>query len=153
MPTGAMHPDERAPHHVSFCVLNANRDQGLFVSFHCLKNPVTGELVATLEAAGVIVSGGSACSSGSNLPSRTGMFLLSKTCCFHVLVAIGVPTNFIHGSVRITISHTIHILLFKNATTTVYEANTYEEVRDQMCPILNSVLRKFVSSPKVSKGR
>lgn len=64
----------RLPNHVSFCVLGAHRS----------------ELVSRLERThGLLVSGGSACSADSGLPS-------------HVLAAIGVPPAFIQGSIRIS---------------------------------------------------
>lgn len=90
---------ERAPHHVSFCVRGVHRT----------------ELLARLERAGVIASGGSACSNhavaAADLPSP-------------VLVALGVPDAYIHGSVRLTFSHT----------------NREEEVAALVCPALVSVL-------------
>ena len=93
----------RAPHHVSFCVRGAHRR----------------DLVTQFEGHGVLLSGGSACSTDSGLPS-------------HVLAACGVPGPFIHapgptcgrprapGSVRITLSHT----------------NTMQEIEEVVCPAL-----------------
>jgi cysteine desulfurase len=73
--------------------------------------------VPQFEAAGILLSGGSACSTGSTLPS-------------HVLVALGVPAVFIQGSLRITLSHT----------------NTWAEVNDRLCPALERLLLHFAHS-------
>ena len=58
-----------------------------------------------------MVSGGSACTGASTLPS-------------HVLDAIGVPTAYIHGSLRITFGRN----------------NTAEEVTGRLRPTLRAVL-------------
>lgn len=70
-------PTERAAYHISFCVRGGHRKT----------------LLALLEADGVLVSGGSACSSRSTLPS-------------HVLVSLNVPPEYIHGCIRLSFSHT-----------------------------------------------
>ena len=62
------------------------------------------------------MSGGSACSSSSSLPS-------------HVLVAIGVPKDYIHGSVRISLSHT----------------TTDADVSERICPVLQEVLPSLLN--------
>lgn len=87
---------ERAPHLVSLCVRGAHR----------------ADLVRWLDAAaGVLASGGSACSADSPFPS-------------HVLVACGVPDAFIHGSLRLSFSHTTRLV----------------DVRDVLCPALRRLL-------------
>ena len=96
LPTGEARAEWRAPHHVSFCVRGRHRR----------------DLLPRFEAEGVVLSGGSACSTDSALPS-------------HVLAACRVPPHFIHGSVRITLSHT----------------NRMEEVESRICPALERVLR------------
>lgn len=96
LPTGTTAPDERAPNHVSFCVRGAHRR----------------DIIRMMEERGVAVSGGSACNASASLPS-------------HVLAAINVPMDFIHGSVRITFGHT----------------NTLEEVRDVICPAIRNILQ------------
>lgn len=73
LPTGPPPGPHRAPHHVSFCVRNADRQ----------------ELVRQCDALGLLVSGGSACTSSAVLPS-------------HVLSSLEVPPAYIHGSLRIT---------------------------------------------------
>ena len=98
LPTGCMDKKQRACHHVSFCVYGAHRR----------------DLVASLEQdSNVLASGGSACSSVSSLPS-------------HVLAAMQVPLQYIHGSVRITISHN----------------NTPDEITNTLCPALVKLLEK-----------
>jgi cysteine desulfurase len=100
LPTGAPVGQGRAPNHVSFCIRGAHRR----------------DIVRRMEeSGGVAVSGGSACNATADLPS-------------HVLSAIRIPPGYIHGSVRITFSHT----------------NTLEEVRTVMCPALRACLRSFV---------
>lgn len=76
LPTGPIHPYERSAHHISFCVRNVHRR----------------EVLKALEVEGILASGGSACHATSDLPS-------------HVLVAMQVPAPFLHGSIRITLSH------------------------------------------------
>ena len=99
LPTGPAAERLRAPHHVSFCVRGANRR----------------DLVEALERDnGTLVSGGSACSTDSSLPS-------------HVLAAMGVPAEYIHGSLRVTLGHT----------------NTLDEVRDQLCAALRRLLARL----------
>lgn len=100
---------DRAPHHVSFCVRGRHRQ----------------EITARLEAAGVLASGGSACSSGSSLPS-------------HVLAAMAVPPEYIHGSVRFTFSHT----------------NDPAEVEERVVPVVVALLRALhaESSSSPSSG-
>lgn len=56
-------------------------------------------------------SGGSACTSDEALPS-------------HVLAAIGVPVDFLHGSLRLTLAHT----------------HTAQEVRTGLVPAVRRVI-------------
>lgn len=81
LPTGSFQPGRRALHHVSFCVHRVRKE----------------EILRRFEKEGIVASGGSACSTGSTLPS-------------HVLDAIGVPIPYIHGSIRMTLSHTNSVL-------------------------------------------
>lgn len=91
-------------HHVSFCVRSVRRQ----------------DLLRRFEEEGVLISGGSACSTGSALPS-------------HVLDAIGVPKEFLFGSLRITLSHT----------------NTMQEVEQRICPVLQRVLNEVWTGVRV----
>jgi rhodanese-related sulfurtransferase len=83
-------PVHRAPNHASFCFKGVNGKM----------------LVRDLSQYGIEASSGSACSSPRNDPS-------------HVLVACGVPTEYLYGSLRLTlgrynskrdVSRLIHIL-------------------------------------------
>ena len=55
----------------------------------CFENIDSNELILKLDAVGICVSGGSACSSGESKPS-------------HVLTAIGVPSDLAKGALRLT---------------------------------------------------
>ena len=95
---------ERTPHLVSFCVHGVHRS----------------ELVSRMEKElGILLSSGSACSTDSSLPS-------------HVLDALRVPDVFIHGSVRISLSH----------------LNTMDEMVNRLCPALVTLLKKYVINEK-----
>ncbi len=68
------HREERLPFHASFCF-----------------KYIEGEaIVLRLDAAGIGASSGSACSTGKPEPS-------------HVLIAMGIPREIIHGSLRLTL--------------------------------------------------
>lgn len=68
------HPQKRLPHIASFCVKN-----------------VEGEaMVLALDEKGICVSSGSACTAGNLEPS-------------HVLIAMGIPIEITHGSIRISL--------------------------------------------------
>ena len=69
------HPRDRLCHHLSFCVRHAQRKA----------------LLDLIDQNRICVSGSSACSTVQAMAS-------------HVLTAIGVPTEFIHGSVRVSFS-------------------------------------------------
>lgn len=69
------HPEKRLPGHASFCI-----------------EYVEGEsMLLSLDMKGIAISSGSACTSGSLEPS-------------HVLLAIGIPIEIAHGSLRVTMS-------------------------------------------------
>lgn len=69
------HPEQRIPGHASFCV-----------------EYVEGEsMLLSLDMKGIAISSGSACTSGSLEPS-------------HVLLAMGIPVEVAHGSLRISMS-------------------------------------------------
>jgi cysteine desulfurase len=95
LPTGPDAPPVRVSNHISFCVRNTDRNW----------------VVTQLDKFGISASGGSACNTSVALPSD-------------VLVAIGVPPEYIRGSVRLTFSHT----------------NTLHEVNEVLCPALKTIL-------------
>ena len=103
LPTGPGAPPQRVSNHISFCVRNTERDW----------------FVTKLDEVGISASGGSACNTSLALPSQ-------------VLVAIGVPHEYIRGSVRLTFSHT----------------NTMREVNDVLCPALKKILDTVVQQNK-----
>lgn len=72
------------------CHINGSLEQRLPGNCNlCFENINSGELLLKLDAVGICVSGGSACSSGDTAPS-------------HVLSAIGVPNDLARGALRIT---------------------------------------------------
>lgn len=126
-PTGAIHMGKyRAPHHVSFCVRGANRRWLVqeLSNAGIMTGPGPGDVRGGPASAGP-ASGGSACNTGSRLPS-------------HVLGALNVPPEYIHGSLRFTFSHT----------------NTLDEITTQLIPKLRTLLdaAAAMSSAKVSKA-
>ncbi|MBO4502279.1 MAG: cysteine desulfurase NifS [Candidatus Methanomethylophilus sp.] len=86
------HYMERVEKEIPFCKLNGHRSQRLPGNTNFSFSFVEGEsLLMSLGADKVYISTGSACASGSLDPS-------------HVLLAIGVPHEIAHGSVRASIS-------------------------------------------------
>jgi len=78
---------------VEHCYLNGHRTQRLASNVNISFEFVEGEsLLLMLEQRGILASSGSACASGSLDPS-------------HVLLAIGLPHEIAHGSLRLTLSH------------------------------------------------
>ncbi len=73
--------------------LNGSREHRLCGNVNVSFADVESEAVLLmLDAAGICASGGSACTTGDNVPS-------------HVLTAIGVEQKYINGTVRFTLSH------------------------------------------------
>lgn len=86
------HYIERIEKEVPYCKLNGHRTQRLPGNANFSFHFVEGEsLLMSLGMKGVCISTGSACASGSLDPS-------------HVLMAIGVPHEIAHGSVRVSLS-------------------------------------------------
>ena len=105
--------------------LNGDLEKRLPGNINMCFEGIEGEsLLLMLDAKGICVSSGSACTSGSLDPS-------------HVLLAIGLPHEIAHGSLRVTLS----------------EQNTIEEV-DYLLEVLPPIIEKLRSmSPVWNKGR
>ncbi|MDR2672471.1 MAG: cysteine desulfurase NifS [Coriobacteriales bacterium] len=87
------HLIDRVLAEVEHCRLNGHRTQRLPGNANFSFEFVEGEsLLLTLEQKGIMASSGSACASGSLDPS-------------HVLLAIGLPHEIAHGSLRLSLSH------------------------------------------------
>ncbi len=83
---------ERILTEVPYCRLNGHREQRLSNNVHFCFQFIEGEsLLLMLDSNGICGSSGSACTSGSLDPS-------------HVLLAIGLPHEIAHGSLRLTLS-------------------------------------------------
>ncbi len=88
------HYIERVEKEIPYCRLNGHRTKRLPGNANFSFSFVEGEsLLMNLGAQGVCISTGSACASGSLDPS-------------HVLLAIGVPLEVAHGSIRVSMSET-----------------------------------------------
>lgn len=78
---------------IPFVIVNGHRERRtpntLNVTFECVEGEA---LLINLDMAGIAISTGSACSSGSLDPS-------------HVLMAMGIPHELIHGSLRFSVGH------------------------------------------------
>lgn len=77
---------------IPYCRLNGDRERRLPGNVHFCFRFIEGEsLLMLLDGKGICASSGSACTSGSLDPS-------------HVLLAIGLPHEIAHGSLRLTLS-------------------------------------------------
>ena len=86
------HLMERLEKEVPYCRLNGDRQQRLPNNVNFCFRFIEGEsLLILLDQKGICASSGSACTSGSLDPS-------------HVLLAIGLPHEIAHGSLRLTLS-------------------------------------------------
>lgn len=84
---------DRILREIPYCRLNGHRQNRLPNNINISYQFIEGEsLLILLDMAGICASSGSACTSGSLDPS-------------HVLLAIGLPHEIAHGSLRLTISH------------------------------------------------
>ena len=78
---------------IPYCRLNGHREQRLPNNVNFSFQFIEGEsMLIMLDMKGVCASSGSACTSGSLDPS-------------HVLLAIGLPHEIAHGSLRLSLSH------------------------------------------------
>lgn len=83
---------EKIEKEIPYCRLNGHRTQRLSNNVNISFRFIEGEsMLIKLDFAGICASSGSACTSGSLDPS-------------HVLLAIGLPHEIAHGSLRLTVS-------------------------------------------------
>lgn len=83
---------DRIAQEIPYCRLNGHKTQRLANNVNFSFRFIEGEaLLLSLDAKGICASSGSACTSGSLDPS-------------HVLLAIGLPHEIAHGSLRLTLS-------------------------------------------------
>ncbi len=110
------HAIERIEKEIPYAKLNGHRERRLPGNVNFSFRFVEGEsLLMMLNAAGICVSTGSACASGSLDPS-------------HVLLAIGLPHEIAHGSIRMSLS----------------DRNTMEEI-DKAVDVLKSSIERLRS--------
>ena len=89
------HLIERIINEIPFTKLNGHRENRLPNNVNVSIRFIEGEsLLLSLNEYGICASTGSACASGSLDPS-------------HVLLAIGLPHEIAHGSLRLSIDHTV----------------------------------------------
>lgn len=87
------HLIDRVLNEIPYSILNGSRDKRLTNNANFSFRFIEGEgMLLKLDAKGICASSGSACTSGSLDPS-------------HVLLAIGLPHEIAHGSLRITLNH------------------------------------------------
>lgn len=110
---------ERIEKEIPYCRLNGHRTRRLPNNVNFSFRFIEGEsLLMMLDMKGICASSGSACTSGALDPS-------------HVLLAIGLPHEIAHGSLRLTLS----------------EENTVEELDDTVDAIRETVDRLRQMSP------
>ena len=86
------HMIDRILNEIPYCQLNGHRTQRLCGNVNISFRFIEGEsLLLSLDLKGIAASSGSACTSGSLDPS-------------HVLLAIGLPHEIAHGSLRLSLS-------------------------------------------------
>lgn len=112
---------------IDYCWLNGDRIQRLPNNVHFGFEFVEGEsLLIKLDMAGICASSGSACTSGSLDPS-------------HVLLAIGLPHERAHGSLRLTLSEEI---TKEDVDYTVSVIKETVEYMRNMSPLYEDFLKK-----------
>ena len=110
---------EKIEKEIPYCRLNGHRTKRLPNNVNYSFQFIEGEsLLIMLDRKGICASSGSACTSGSLDPS-------------HVLLAIGLPHEIAHGSLRLTLS----------------EENTREEMDDVVAALKEIVDRLRQMSP------
>lgn len=110
---------EQIEKEIPYCQLNGDREKRLPNNVNFSFRFIEGEsLLIMLDMKGICASSGSACTSGSLDPS-------------HVLLAIGLPHEIAHGSLRLTLS----------------EENTMEEMDETVAAIKEAVHKLRQMSP------
>ena len=117
----------RITQEIPYCRLNGDRVKRLPNNVNVSFRFIEGEsLLIMLDMKGICASSGSACTSGSLDPS-------------HVLLAIGLPHEIAHGSVRLTLSE-------ENTTEELdYVVETIKEITDKlrrMSPLYEDFIKK-----------
>lgn len=115
--------EKEIPH----CRLNGDREKRLSNNVNIVFRFIEGEsMLIMLDGKGICASSGSACTSGSLDPS-------------HVLLAIGLPHEIAHGSLRLTVSE-------ENTIEEMdYVVDTVKEIVDrlrQMSPLYEDFIKK-----------
>ena len=112
---------------IPYCRLNGDPENRLPNNVNVCFRFVEGEsLLIMLDMKGIAASSGSACTSGSLDPS-------------HVLLAIGLPHEIAHGSLRLTISHEISMEDADYAVDVIKE--TVDRMRS-MSPLYEDFIKK-----------
>lgn len=112
---------------IPYCRLNGDRERRLPNNVNIVFRFIEGEsMLIMLDGKGICASSGSACTSGSLDPS-------------HVLLAIGLPHEIAHGSLRLTVSE-------ENTMEEMdYVVDTIKEIVDrlrQMSPLYEDFIKK-----------
>ena len=111
------HLIERIEKEIPYCRLNGHRTERLPGNVNFCFRFIEGEgMLMLLDANGICASSGSACTSGSLDPS-------------HVLLAIGLPHEIAHGSLRLSLSE----------ETTMEQADKVVDALDEIIPRLRSM--------------
>ena len=111
------HLIERIEKEIPYCRLNGHRTERLPGNVNFCFRFIEGEgMLMLLDANGICASSGSACTSGSLDPS-------------HVLLAIGLPHEIAHGSLRLSLSE----------ETTMEEADKVVDALKEIIPRLRSM--------------
>ena len=121
------HLIERLTTEIPYSRLNGSRTNRLPNNVNCCFRFIEGEsLLLWLDQAGICASSGSACTSGSLDPS-------------HVLLAIGLPHEIAHGSLRLTLNEDITMEQIDYTADKVKEI--VENLR-QMSPLYEDFVKK-----------
>lgn len=124
---------QRIEKEIPYCRLNGHRTRRLPGNVHFCFRFIEGEsLLMLLDRKGICASSGSACTSGSLDPS-------------HVLLAIGLPHEIAHGSLRLTLSEENTIEELDETVEAIKEA--VEKLR-QMSPLYEDFIKQEKNGQK-----